>query len=1542
MDTGAGTAAPPSADGERHRPARAEHAAEEAKRFAALSGPFDPADALRAVESWSRLRPSELTAVASALSRVCEASGAEGLGSLDTADALWLIRGVERRRILGALSAEPRFQDRVAERRAQAELDGDRATLDLLDAVDGVGMFTDAAITRLLERTHRPIGAVGEDDRGLLARTSTGLSWASGLALCAARLTEVRAVIVRLGLEERRARIGAAAFAADAADAADMAADAAQDATHALPSDVQDWIAEARAAPRGRLQRRSLPVGAASAKLLDRLASAAVPVDDVAAIRLDFARPGLDVQDAPGLVVEFARQASVQLRGTERRLLAARKRAAAAVPGQRNLKGDTRESVPPELASAIGEAFAEPSRPGGGAPVALVVIEHLDALRSRGGTTHPSRLLFLLDELAELADIAVTAIGEGLDESGPAELADPGARLRDLNGRSDWLEGDAVFRTAYRGVPPAAGAPDAPDVLTLLWRTGRWAQAHAAAELGDGFGSRLADDLRARPLDAFCQLELAAELEFARLVVELRPPPAVPGARDAQPPDTWTELGRLAVDRIAGPSIPLLGGGALRFALHAAGFPVHRPAPAVDAAGSAVSTWYAPPSNRALDASGRRIDSRLGVDANDRPWPAHRRTAGIARSLAALVPHTDVLDTMSRLPEHAHLAEHAMKVIGPLDAVGLLAPGGARWHVRRPVPDSLALETLTDLGLLAEVAGLAAWLREDDDLRSVAAAAERWRRTAAGRWAYGVVEESAAAPAAIAVDVSIADRLTRLASGDGPALAIAELAAWHPDAGSGDAVLDLVRDRRPEAVAAAEAAADAADGSTGPAALEAAAAALLDGDVPAALVPGVATLLRGTGRRGTSTLRPRPPIIDREAAPHRKETVMSIHDGDEAQRLGSLRRELNRSDALRAAVERFVTDQRLPETVVPPNVVEAVNDRGAEALESADGVDLLEAIVQRVGRPPMLVRNGEVEIGPDDLVDFPAGTDALIKGAEALIPSVGRVEFLNHRMAWGGTGWVIREDGDARVVATNRHVAKLVAERVADGSGAFLRSPSGVLYRANLDFKEEVTSNPGDATPFKVEKVLYLADDLSADVALLRIVGDDLPSTFELADEEAERDALVAIIGYPAFDSRNDQNLMAKYFGDIFDVKRFAPGKVLQPLGGGGKLTHDCTTLGGNSGSPLFDLHTGKVVGLHFSGLFGVENSAVGAGTLRALAAGERPVVGGFVPRPDAVPGPEAAGDGTHRVDHFDGREGYDPDFLGHGLSAPWPVLSDEQEQALAAPSDADDDRPHELRYLHFGVKYHLARKQPFTTAVNIDGEHFVQLKRSGDKWFQDLRIPLESQLGKDDYRDRNLDRGHMVRRQDPNWDPAARNSGEVTELVRLANEDTFHYTNSALQHSRLNQGAQLWLGLEDYILNSAQTEGLKACVFTGPVLRPGDPAHDDSGVQLPVEFWKLVVMAAAQNDGQPKLHATAYVLSQGDLLRDLLEGRELVEAVEGFAFGAYRTFQVSVADLADALDVDLDHYLAADPLGTGPGIEAVEAGQPVFLPLDRFDQIVT
>lgn len=650
---------------------------------------------------------------------------------------------------------------------------------------------------------------------------------------------------------------------------------------------------------------------------------------------------------------------------------------------------------------------------------------------------------------------------------------------------------------------------------------------------------------------------------------------------------------------------------------------------------------------------------------------------------------------------------------------------------------------------------------------------------------------------------------------------------------------------------------------------------------------------------------------------------------------------VQQSPELAAAIKRQIANGLLDRIGMSAAGAGAPDPGGG--LESMTERSALEAIVQRVGRPPLLIQNDKVVLNSgidDDLHDFPPNMDALIKGTEADIPSVGRIEFVNFRLKWGGTGFVIGTSGADRIVVTNRHVASLVAKRTVDGRGLFLRDPFSLTkFGASVDFNEEAGSLPNQAKSFDVAEILYIADTTAPDVALMRISGSKLPAALPLANTAAGEGDIVALIGYPAFDDRNDLIVMAQYFRDLYNVKRYAPGRIIQAQSARTVLQHDCTSLGGNSGSPLIRLTDGHVVGLHYFGEYGVANRAVGVDTLRALLNGERPV-SVLV----AAGGLESVKDGSHKPADLADRDGYDPEFIGKGkLKAPWPGLPAAVKADLARPSDEIPAKPFEIRYTHFGVRFSKSRRQPVMTAVNIDGVHRVPIKRKDDRWFHDLRIPAKIQLSKKDYDDDEIDRGHMVRREDPNWDPAvpAGNPDDlVTELAKRANFDTFHYTNAAVQHGDLNSNPARWLGLEDYVLKSARTHGFRACVFTGPVMRPED--EEDTigpGVIAPREFWKVVVMEDAD---QNKLHATAYLLSQGDMIHDLLEKRSKIEGTEGFVLGAFKTFQISVADLADGTGYDFSAYKKADPLAKASGgQEAIDSGEPLYLPLDSVEEIV-
>ena len=199
-----------------------------------------------------------------------------------------------------------------------------------------------------------------------------------------------------------------------------------------------------------------------------------------------------------------------------------------------------------------------------------------------------------------------------------------------------------------------------------------------------------------------------------------------------------------------------------------------------------------------------------------------------------------------------------------------------------------------------------------------------------------------------------------------------------------------------------------------------------------------------------------------------------------------------------------------------------------------------------------------------------------------------------------------------------------------------------------------------------------------------------------------------------------------------------------------------------------------------------------------------------------------------------------------------------------------------------------------------------MSFPRTGDRWYFDPRVEKDYQSGPDLYRDNPLDRGHLVRRLDPVWGDQA----------NTANEDTFHFTNAAPQHSNLNQ--RTWLDLEDYILKNADREDIKVTVFTGPVFRPDDMLY--RGVyRIPAEYWKVVVVI--KEDGQ--LSATAYMQTQKNLIVNL-----------EFAFGEYKTYQVPVSLIEELTELDFGDLRAHDPLATleATTVRVVTGPQSVLL----------
>ena len=249
---------------------------------------------------------------------------------------------------------------------------------------------------------------------------------------------------------------------------------------------------------------------------------------------------------------------------------------------------------------------------------------------------------------------------------------------------------------------------------------------------------------------------------------------------------------------------------------------------------------------------------------------------------------------------------------------------------------------------------------------------------------------------------------------------------------------------------------------------------------------------------------------------------------------------------------------------------------------------------------------------------------------------------------------------------------------------------------------------------------------------------------------------------------------------------------------------------------------------------------------------------------------------------------GFDAGFLG--VEAAMPRVP---ESRVAASVGLD--------YVHFSVLLDTTRRFAAVTGVNIDGARLVKVPRE-DRWEFDGRLSTDLQAGPEIYADNDLDRGHLVRRNDPVW-------GSPDEATR-ANTDTFRFTNAAPQASGFNQSRELWLGLEDHVLEHARVHELKLSVFSGPVLADDDPPY--RGIRIPLRFWKI----AAWSTGEA-LAATGFVVDQSPHIDTDKLPRALGAPPP---LGPFRTFQVRIADIVALTGLTMPELVAAESLPRSVG----------------------
>lgn len=646
----------------------------------------------------------------------------------------------------------------------------------------------------------------------------------------------------------------------------------------------------------------------------------------------------------------------------------------------------------------------------------------------------------------------------------------------------------------------------------------------------------------------------------------------------------------------------------------------------------------------------------------------------------------------------------------------------------------------------------------------------------------------------------------------------------------------------------------------------------------------------------------------------------------------------------------------LAEKIAPEAAGLRPEEAGLEGLAPPPQPDLaLETIVLRVGRPVLAVlrdeaqlefRDAESEIWRQRLVD---ARDHLTRAIKA----VGRIEVTNHpQLEWLGTGWLISED----VVVTNRHVANEFGRR--NGSGfVFRQGPIGRTMRASIDFLEEF--NRLESLEFRLKRILHIEGDRGPDIALLQVEpakGRNLAAPIALASRTAQQEQQVAVIGYPAKDSRiPDQQLMLDIFGNVFDKKRLAPGQITRSQSTG--LLHDCSTLGGNSGSVVLDLASGEALGLHFAGRFLEANFAVPAALVadRLQGIGRSGTRSGGSTRPSGRETAQTApvllqsrSGGTStasstttsytipiRVTVDIGAPVADgqPAVPAKPPKAPRPsppaVGEDEDDDELfltteAQPEDYADRTGYDPAFLGEESEIPLpelgAELEDDILTFDLDGETERELR------YQHFSVVMNSPRRMCFFSAVNLDGKQSRRSKRVGWriDPRIPEEAQILrgecygnapkfsrghmtrredpvwgpeDEANLGNTDSMHATNAVPQLQVFNAG--IWLGLEDYALDHSREDEMRISVFTGPFLREDDPVR--FGVQVPRSFWKVIAFI---HDETGELTATGYTMSQEDFLRE-----------EEFVFGQHETAQVPISSIEQQTGLSFGDLASRDPL---------------------------
>jgi S1-C subfamily serine protease len=296
--------------------------------------------------------------------------------------------------------------------------------------------------------------------------------------------------------------------------------------------------------------------------------------------------------------------------------------------------------------------------------------------------------------------------------------------------------------------------------------------------------------------------------------------------------------------------------------------------------------------------------------------------------------------------------------------------------------------------------------------------------------------------------------------------------------------------------------------------------------------------------------------------------------------------------ALRAIAGRpigTVVDKTRAIVAPPLKDLEGDAEAGLAALKAgarptAEQVAALQAII-RAMRPSALSNAGLVDSLPEQAQPIFTEWPDFARSVVPYLYTIGRIDRKRSPPLPAepyGTGFLISDE----LFLTNHHVVTQLS------GGTDVINPGDVEIRFIQEY------NAQEEPPVQVVGVVDFHPE--EDAAILCLVPTaDLRKRKILAWSQSAlpESTHVAVVGYPFPDTSRNPLFMDQVFGSKLGVKRLAPGELIG--GRNSSIFHDCSTLGGNSGSPVVDMKSCSVLGLHRDGFFLARNEAVATEALR-------------------------------------------------------------------------------------------------------------------------------------------------------------------------------------------------------------------------------------------------------------------------------------------------------------------------------------------------------